>query len=70
MTVDLDTARARFPHLGFGVYAYRPEGGVLLEIHMPGGGTHEVRRPTLRDCLAAAFPELEEPETKTPDPFG
>jgi hypothetical protein len=70
VTADLDDLRARFPHLGFGVYAYEPNAPVVLEVHMPGGRTHEIRRPTLAECIATAFPELTDPEPKAPDPFG
>ncbi|AUQ95975.1 hypothetical protein PhaeoP66_03233 [Phaeobacter inhibens] len=68
----LDDLRVRFPHLGFGVYAYEPGAGVLLEIHMPVGMTHEIIRPSLAECIAAAFPELQDPtpETNPPSPFG
>lgn len=76
MTPDLDALRARFPHLGFGVYAYEPGAGVTLEIHMPGGHLHSLSAPTLAGCIAEAFPETIE-TTKTDqkdqpisDPFG
>lgn len=74
----LDDLRGRFPHLGFGVYAYEPGKPVTLEIHTPDGKTYEIRGPTLGACITKAFPETEpappapepEPEPPTEDPFG
>lgn len=75
MSADLDALRARFPHLGFGVYAYEPDGPVTLEVHVSGGATHSTTRDTLAECIAFVFPEPDEPtdtqETEDePDPFG
>lgn len=72
MTLDLDTLRDKFPHLGFAVYAYEPGEDVLLEILVPGGRPVEIKRPTLAACIAEAFPEPQtpEPETNEPDAFG
>lgn len=63
---DIDDLRRRFPHLGFGVYAYDPDAAVTLEIHTPDGEIVTETRPTLADCINTVFPEPEE----TPDPFG
>ena len=69
----LDDLRARFPHLGFGVYAYEPGGHVTLEIHMPGNDIHTLTGPTLGACIESAFPEVAQPTPEPdepPDPFG
>ena len=69
MTDRLDDLRTRFPHLGFGVYAYEPGKPVTLEIHTPDGATHEIRGPTLGACISKAFPEMDEkPEPPAPEP--
>ena len=78
MMEAVDRLRAAFPHLGFGVYAYDPDGGVTLEVHLPDGRTPSTTADSLEACIEQAFPDflnpeppaLEEPETVTPDPFG
>lgn len=61
--MNLDELRKRFPHLGFAVYAYDPDGPVTLEVH--GAKINQVSAPTEAEAIALAFPS---PEPETPEP--
>lgn len=68
---DLDALRAKYPHLGFAVYAYDPLGPVTLECINVEGKSFKFEGPTLAAAIAAAFAEDVEPEPQsqpdTPD---
>lgn len=51
--VDIDTLRARLPHLGLAVYAYQPLGQITLELHVDGK-VYTFEAQTFEDCLRAA----------------
>ena len=61
-----DEIRARFPHLGFAVYALQPGGPVTLEVLPPEGASFTITRPTEAAALARAFP-APQPEQPQPD---
>lgn len=67
-----DDTRARFPHLGFAIYAFEPGGPVTLEVLSADGQRFTLTRPTLATALARAFPApaLERPTQPdvTPEP--
>lgn len=67
---DVDALRARFPHLGFAVYAYEPGGPVTLEVLTAQGEVFSLTRPTLAACAAELFPEPVAQTPLPPDPFG
>lgn len=64
---DLDALRAKYPHLGFGVYALDPAGPVTLECITADGKTFQFHGPTLADAITAGFAEEPEPEATAPD---
>ena len=65
--VDFDTIRAKYPHLGFAVYAYTPADPVTLECMTADGRSFKFEGPTLADAIAAGFGEEEPaPTPETP----
>lgn len=54
--MTLDDLRARFPHLGFALFAMDPADPVTLEAYGPGGETFQWRGASVADVLAKAFP--------------
>jgi hypothetical protein len=60
---SLDDLRARFPQLGFAIYAIDPADPITLEVHLPDGTVQALTGNTWAETAALAFPE-------TPDPFG
>ena len=52
----LDDLRARYPKLGFAVYAIEPGKPVTLETHSPDGQVFTFRAATLDAALDKAFP--------------
>lgn len=55
--MTLDDLRARFPHLGFALFAMDPADPVTLEAYGPGGETFQWRGASVADVLAKAFPQ-------------
>lgn len=69
---DLDTLRAKYPHLGWAVYCYEPGGPVTLECITADGKTFQFHGPTLEAAIAAGFaedPEPTQPEEAAPSVF-
>lgn len=64
----IDDLRAKFPHLGFAVYAYKPGGQVTLEIHAPDSEVFTFYGPTLEHAVLAAFPPAQFEDPQEPDP--
>lgn len=65
---DLDALRAKYPHLGFAVYAFEPNGPVTLECLTADGKTFQFHGPTLADAIVAGFAEdAEQPQPEAPD---
>lgn len=60
--MSLDDLRARYPHLGFAVYAIEPGGPVTLEVHTPDGTVFTTVGPTEAAAIARRFP----PEPEAP----
>ena len=65
--IDLDALRAKYPHLGFAVYAYDPAGAVTLEAITREGKVFTFQGPTLAEAIVAGFGEETEPQ---PEPAG
>jgi len=62
-TSSIDVIRARFPDLGFAIYAMEAGGEVTVEVLLPDGLTiHTVRRRAVAEALAALFPAEKERE--------
>ncbi|AKR54354.1 hypothetical protein XM25_00750 [Devosia sp. H5989] len=55
--IDFDTLRAKYPHLGYAVYAYEPGGVVTLECITANGKSFKFTGSTLADAIRAGFPE-------------
>lgn len=53
--MTFDEARAKFPTLGFALYALEPDGEVTLEVHAPDDVFSFVA-PTAQAALDRAFP--------------
>lgn len=67
--MTFDEMRARYPHLGYAVYAYSPGGSVTLEI-TGGDESWTVEAPTMEMAIDCAYPPdlfEQEPEPE-PDP--
>jgi hypothetical protein len=61
IAMDLDALRAKYPHLGFAVYAYDPKGPVTLECITAEGKTFQFQGPTLAEAIAIGFAETDIP---------
>jgi hypothetical protein len=66
--LTLDDLRAKYPHLGFAVYAYTPGGPVTLECLTPDGTTYKFHGPTEAAAIAAGFAEEDETPVEPPSP--
>ena len=67
--MDLDALRAKYPHLGFAVYAYEAKGPVTLECITAEGKTFQFQGPTLAEAIATGFADdvaPTQPETGFP----
>lgn len=62
----LDELRARYPSLGFGLYALDPDGPVTLETYTADGQVFAFRAATAEAAIALAFPE----DDPAPEPAG
>lgn len=66
----IDDLRARFPHLGFSVYALTPGAAVTVEVLTPDGTLYGKEARTEREAFLLLFPELDDDtqeETDAPD---
>lgn len=71
----IDDLRARYPALGFALYAYEPGGAVTLEV-MDGSDVYSFKGATMTEAVALAFPPepadienpISDPEPETPAP--
>lgn len=65
----IDDLRARYPTLGFALYAYEPGGAVTLEV-LDGADVYTFQEATEADVIAKAFPapQIEADEPATPEP--
>lgn len=52
---ELDTLRAKYPHLGFALYAYEPGGPVTLECITAEGKSFQFRGATAAAAMAEGF---------------
>lgn len=52
----LDDLRARYPDMGFAIYALEPGGAVTLEVHAPDGRLYSWKGGSAAEVLDAAFP--------------
>lgn len=68
MNPTLDALRARYPHLGFALYAYKPGGPVTLECMTAEGRTFSFRGTTEAEAILAGFAEDFAPPPATPPP--
>ena len=59
----LDELRARYPDMGFAVYALEPGGAVTLEVHAPDGRLYSWKGRGVAEVLDVAFPIEAEAET-------
>ena len=67
--IDFDTLRARYPHLGYAIYAYEPNAPVTLECITADGKSFKFTGSTLADAIQAGFPEDSiEPEPAPAEP--
>lgn len=62
--MTLDDIRARYPNLAGAVYFYEPGCPVTLEMISPEGESFSFTAPTVAECVAKAFPEIEVPDWK------
>lgn len=60
--MTLDDIRARYPALGFAVYAMEPGGAVTLETYPPDGSVFSFTGRTVQEAIDKAFP----PEAESP----
>lgn len=65
--MTLDHLRAKYPHLGFAVYAYTPGGPVTLECINQDGATFKFSGRTEDEAIRTGFPEEFEPDAPAPD---
>lgn len=66
---DLDALRAKYPHLGFAVYAYTPSGEVTLECITAEGKTFQFQGATLAEAIATGFADdVAPPQPETGNP--
>ena len=65
----IDYLRARFPHLGFSVYALTPGGDVTVEVLTPDGTMFTKQAPTEREAMILLFGADAEPEEAPVDVF-
>jgi hypothetical protein len=63
----IDDIRAKYPHLGIGLYAMEPGGVVTLETYLPDGQVFSFTAATVAGCIEKAFPEVATPASE-PDP--
>lgn len=63
----LDDIRARYPDLAGALYFFEPGRPVTLELITPAGDTFPFTAPTVAECIAKAFPEMQ-PEPTEPEP--
>lgn len=67
--MTLDDIRARFPHLGFAVYAYTPGGPVTLECIAADGSIFKFTGATEHDAVMTGFgDDLQPPAEPAPTP--
>lgn len=57
---SLDDLRREQPDLGAALYAYEPDGDVVLEIHTPDGQVYAFSAPSEAAALAMAFPQTDQ----------
>jgi hypothetical protein len=55
--IPFDELRAKYPHLGFALYAYQPDGPVTLECITPEQQTFTFLGATAEAAMAEGFPE-------------
>lgn len=65
--MTLDDLRARYPSLGFALYALDPRGVVTLEIY-DGDDIFPFRGATAAEAIGLAFPPEPEAETARAEP--
>lgn len=56
----IDEIRARYPNLGISIYAIVPGEPATLEVIDPAGDVFSFSAPTVAECVAKAFPEIED----------
>lgn len=66
--MTLDDVRARFPHLGLALYAYKPGGPVTLECIGPDGDIFKFSGATEHDAIMAGFGDELTAAAPTPEP--
>lgn len=64
----LDDLRAKYPHLGFAIYAYEPGGDVTLECHTPSGEVFTFTGPTADAAIQSGFADEEPAPAPAPEP--
>ena len=64
--MTLDDLRARYPGLGFALYAYGPTEPMTLEVMTEEGKTYTFEGNSEHNTILTGFPELAYPEPEPP----